>query len=326
MTIDDLFSALDLDGDGALSRTDLHGAAIRMGWHWPEAPLYAVLDALTIRESLPRRRFIETMSQIFSDPHGPFGQVLLGSPLHGVLSSGDLPGAPFNTGEDGAPSSDLPSLLRSAAGAEAAEDYGALKQRLNLPADPIAPERTALLIIDPQRSFTGGSWMRSIGPDGEREVAPIAQAFATCAHLLGQQPPEVAALFTRCPFPPDSYDWDERVGRILDPAQLYVVKPGNSVLWPPANGFRQWLDCLHQRGRDTLVMGGCTLNSCVRVSSIETQQLQRDRLQVVVDLSLCGARSGNYIRSPEFGGVSSVEAAVTEMLEAGVQVVPRLQW
>lgn len=326
MTIEDLFRALDLDGDGALSRTDLRAAAIRMGWHWPEAPVYAVLDALAIHEPLPRARFIEAMTQILSDPHGPFGKVLLGSPLHDVLSSGDLPGAPFNADRDSASSSDLPSLLRSVAGPEAAEDYEALMQRLDISTDPIAPERTALLIIDPQRSFTGGSWMRSIGPDGKREVAPIAQAFAICAHLLGQQRPAVETLFTRCPFPPDSYDWDERVARTLDPSQLYIVKPGNSVLWPPTNGFRQWLDCLHERGKDTLVMGGCTLNSCVRVSSIETQHLQRDRLQVVVDLSLCGARSGNYIRSPEFGGVSSAEAAVQEMLEAGVQVVPSLRW
>jgi nicotinamidase-related amidase len=326
MTLDDLFDALDLDADGALSRTDLHTAAIHMEWHWPEAPLYAVLDAFTVRAPLPRERFIEAMTQIFSDPHGPFGRVLLGSPLHGVLSSGDIPGAWFNTGGGSAPSSELPSLLRSVAGPEAAEDYEALEQRLGMPAEPIVPNRTALLVIDPQRSFTGGSWMRSIGPNGKREVAPIDQAFASCAHLLGQKRPAVETLFTRCPFPPDSYDWDERMARILDPGQLYFVKPGNSVLWPSTNGFRQWLDCLHQRGKDTLVMGGCTLNSCVRVSSIETQQLQRHRLQLVVDLSLCGARSGNYIRSSEFGGVSSVEAAVQEMVEAGVQVVPRLKW
>jgi hypothetical protein len=48
MTAEDLFHLLDCDGDGTLSRADLHQGARRLGWHWPEAPLYAVLDHLTI--------------------------------------------------------------------------------------------------------------------------------------------------------------------------------------------------------------------------------------------------------------------------------------
>ena len=43
MTLDELYDALDTNSDGELSRRDLHQAARRLGWHWHEAPLYAVL-------------------------------------------------------------------------------------------------------------------------------------------------------------------------------------------------------------------------------------------------------------------------------------------
>jgi hypothetical protein len=74
-------------------------------------------------------------------------------------------------------------------------------------------------------------------------------------------------------------------------------------------------------------MGGCTLNSCVRVSSIETRHLAAPRgLGVIVDLGLCGARRGNYIPSAEFNGLSSVEEAVREMSAAGVRVTGHVAW
>jgi hypothetical protein len=63
------------------------------------------------------------------------------------------------------------------------------------------------------------------------------------------------------------------------------------------------------------------------VSAIETQKLLGPRgLQVVVDLSLAGARLSNYRRSAQFGGQSSVQAAVSEMGEAGVTVTAQVAW
>ena len=76
MTVDELFETLDLDSDGAISRSELHRAARRERWHWPHARLYAVLDLLTIPGPLPRRAFISHMTQILRDPLGPFGEVL----------------------------------------------------------------------------------------------------------------------------------------------------------------------------------------------------------------------------------------------------------
>jgi len=93
-------------------------------------------------------------------------------------------------------------------------------------------------------------------------------------------------------------------------------------LWPPTNGFASWVESLLHKGKRTLVMGGCTLNSCVRVSAREVQErFSKDGIQVVVDLSLSGARLANYIPTSQFSGKSSVHAAIVEMGDSGVNVV-----
>lgn len=187
--------------------------------------------------------------------------------------------------------------------------------------------KTAVLIIDPQRAFTQGVWMQSMGADGDHQVEPIRTAFKNCGAFLAEHHGQLEWMFTRCPFPPGSYAWDPAVEQAIDPEQLYFIKPGNSVLWPRTNGFETWVQALIERGIDTLVMGGCTLNSCVRVSAIETQQQFIDHgFQVVVDLSLCGARAGNYRPSSQFQGLSSVKTAIREMTAAGVEVEEKTAW
>ena len=186
---------------------------------------------------------------------------------------------------------------------------------------------TALLIIDPQRSFTDGIWMRSIGYRAEKDVAPIRLAFDRCAAVLHRLYGRLEVMFSRCPFPPESYEWYEPLANILSRLQPYFIKPGNSILFPRTNGFREWIDQCIAQGKRSLVIGGCTLNSCVRVSSMETQALfPSDRLQVIVDMSLCGARGRNYLPSPEFGGESAVTSAVVQMTDAGVSVVRGVKW
>jgi len=49
-------------------------------------------------------------------------------------------------------------------------------------------------------------------------------------------------------------------------------------------------------------------------------------LQVVVDLSLSGARTSNFLSSSLYGGFSAVESAVREMLSEGVRVVQHVEW
>ncbi len=210
---------------------------------------------------------------------------------------------------------------------QAADDYRALVEGLDGAPLELSRRTGMLLVIDPQRSFTRGRWARSMGPGAATQVAPIAMAFAGCANLLANQSPLPEMMFTRCPFPPDSYDWDEAIAPLLPDDQPYFVKPGNSVLWPPTNGFESWARRELAGGRSQLVMGGCTLNSCVRVSAIETQELLGPAgLQVVVDLGLAGARRDNYLRSPQFGGRSSVDAAIDEMRSRGVRVTAQVLW
>jgi len=268
-----LFSRLDLDQDGTLTREELARAAADLHWSWPEAPLLALLDRLTLDGPLDRETFTACLEQIARDRLGPYGAALTRAPGP----------EPRPAGEGG--------------------------------------ERRALLIIDPQRAFTEGCWMRSIGPGREADVVPLRRAFAACAALLARAPDGLEVMLTRCPFPPDSYPWDAGVAAALPADQPYFVKPGNSALFPPSNGFRRWLERLLPAGRDTLVLAGCTLNSCVRVTALEVQALMGARgLRVVVDPDLCGARASNHEPSAEFGGRSSVEAALEELDEGGVRV------
>jgi nicotinamidase-related amidase len=343
MNTDQLFDLLDLDQDGKLSRKELRDAAQRLRWHWQQAPIYAVLDFLTIRSPLSKAAFISCMDQIIRDAHGPYGQVLRQGPetsklvcsndsAKGPQSWPEARGREGNTAAGGADfeSDDALSaveLLEDIEGHQAAADYGAVLEQLDWARPALWSGEAALLIIDPQRSFSSGAWMRSIGQNAEHEVMPIRLAFNNCARLLRAFYQSVEVMFTRCPFPPASYDWDEGLDGIVAPAQLYFVKPGNSAMWPPSNGYRQWVEGLRKRGKKTLVMGGCTLNSCLRVSAIETQTcLQNEDLEVVVDLSLCGARTQNYLKSPLFNGMSSVESAIREMTASGVTVVDRVAW
>ena len=117
-------------------------------------------------------------------------------------------------------------------GDQIAGHYAAALSGRNVSRLSVQPDETALLIIDPQRSFTSGAWMSSMGPIGEREVMPIRLAFENCAGLLKAVYGHVEVMFTRCPFPPESYGWDERLEGIIDSGQTYFVKPNNNVFFP----------------------------------------------------------------------------------------------
>ncbi len=337
----ELFAEMDLDADDALSRSDLHNAAIRLGWQWQEASIYAVLDLLTLQGPLSRELFCSIMTQIARDPHGPYGEVLCNATLLSSTWSADLPRTIDFAGAarqidcqngSGRPSERDPgraiiSHLSSAAGPEAGEDYRMIVDELADSTMTFAIPECALLLIDLQRSFSGGAWLQSMGAYADREAAPIRLAFDNCARFLSGQAGKLEKMFSRCPFPPDSFDWDERFASIIGNDRPYFIKPGNSMFWPPTNGFAEWVDGLVGRGKKTLLMGGCTLNSCVRVTAMDTQQRFADRgLQVVVVLSLSGARTSNYLRSPRFGGISAVELAVRDMIGAGVVILPDVSW
>ena len=322
-----------------VSRSELHRTACKLGWHWYEAPLYAVLDLLTVRQPISRQLFSKVLQDMAEDPMGPYGKVLLQT-AHFVPSPiSTHPSADFQNPRRRGPSlpitpADLPQyqndvtlfdILSRHSGRNIAKDYNRLVDTLASPR--IATTDAALLIIDPQRSFTSGVWKESIGVHAASEVEPIGLAFESCTALLAKVYHLMPVMFSRCPFPPTSYDWDDRLKPLLDEQQLYFLKPGNSILFPPLNGYSQWVSACRRSGKRLLVMGGCTLNSCVRVSAIDTQiRFGKSDLQVIVDLSICGARSTNYGPSPQFGGHSAVASAIHQMIEAGVRVVHQIRW
>ncbi len=331
---DALFKRLDLNQDGHVSRAELHTAAKRLGWHWQEAPLFALLDLLTIAEPITKKQFAGYLQQITDDAMGPYGNVLSNSPcFSSVLPPGPDQSFPAAFTDvdilsnkhrreflDADLRQDLVPALEKNLGTDISNSYHRLLNAFDI--YRISPREAVLLIIDPQRSFTEGVWMQSIGKGAAADVVPIAIAFNNCARLLNFIYGRMEIMFTRCPFPPESYDWDDRLAGIIDNKQLYFIKPGNSVFFPPLNGYIDWLEHCISKDKRTLIIGGCTLNSCVRVSSIETvKQFKNRNLRVVVDLSICGARLRSFLPSSLYAGMSAVESAIRQMTTAGVQVV-----
>jgi hypothetical protein len=336
--ISTLFDLIDLNNDGRLSRSELHAAAKRLGWHWNEAPLLAFLDLFTIQHPISKHDFKTYWHQIIEDPMGVYGRILLQSPLFSPqfqstsgrrmekkcrnlddFCKGSIPKRYYRFAND------LLSHLKNHCSDKAANDFHRLLCALNSVC--LSAGDTALLIIDPQMSFTSGVWMASIRKNPDIDITPISLAFKNGSNLLKTLYGKVEIMFSRCPFPPASYDWDRRFDDILNPKQLYFIKPGNSILFPPTNGFKEWVTNLIDSGKDTLVIGGCTLNSCVRVSAIEVHQyFKKLPLQVVVDLSISGARTSNFQPAEQYEGVSAVESAVRQMEAAGVKVVRCVRW
>ena len=337
MDLRHLFDRLDLNGDGQLTRSELHTAAKLLGWHWREAFLFAFLDLFTVMNPLTKSVFMSCGEEIVNDPQGIYGKVLLRSPLHQRLklqrnqNRHGCPSYPSPAAPDPALKTinrhncrrEMTDLLSEYGNVESAKAYAALLNGLGTVS--LAPHETAMLMIDLQHSFTSGVWMRSTGHRAHLNVTPIRLAFDNCARQLQNQYGKMEIMFTRCPFPPSSYGWDEQVDPILDSKQLYCIKPGNSALFPHTNGCREWIERCIENNKQTLVIGGCTLNSCVRVSAMEiVKRFGGDHLQVMVDLSLCGARIHNYLPSEKFSGGSTVESAIQQMLAEGVQVCEQI--
>ncbi len=68
------------------------------------------------------------------------------------------------------------------------------------------------------------------------------------------------------------------------------------------------------------------LENAIDKKAAHQYQSLLETLEVVVDLSLCGARTKNYASSHAFNGLSAVESAVVQMLNEGIQVVQRIEW
>jgi hypothetical protein len=329
MGFNELFDILDIDRDDKLSRQELYRAARQLGWHWHEAPLFAVLDLITLFGPISRQSFISYLNQILEDPRGPYGRVLLNANYDTFFNKTRVVFKPIELSSQEydrkKTENELIHILKQTAGNEIAEDYKRILQTLDF--KRVCLKDTVLLIIDPQRSFTKGVWMKSIGAQAQQDIKAIESGFRNCSQLIRRYGNSIETMFSRCPFPPDSYEWEDHFRGIINAIHPYFIKPGNSIMFPSTNGYRQWIERILGKGKSILVIGGCTLNSCVRVSAIETQKFFKNKhLRVIADLSICGARIENYRQSSMFGGLSSVESAIHEMIKSGVEVVRNLDY
>lgn len=217
----------------------------------------------------------------------------------------------------------------------------------------------ALVLIDCQQAFVRGCWMAGVG---KADVEPILSAYDRIASFLLTLPVGVRVLVTQCPFPTASdfelyppflnalLTWSSSRGASFK----QVVKPGNSVL--RASGAVQWFDEAVADGVRTVVVAGCTLTSCVRVSAsdIHRRYCSSFGLRTCVDLSLCGARASNYVKRCDSclqsylagyccssqsanckcgdesllqaGMKSPVDKAVADMKSIGIDVVDSFDW
>ncbi len=199
---------------------DVQQAALALNWGWPQAPIYAVLDRLAIEGGLDRNHLTSILNLMASDPNGPYGQVLM---QHRDDSDSGVSRVAKRKPQD--PTRlrlhELAPILTQLAGEKVAKEYDDLRH--DLPAMTLDPENSALFIIDPQRSFTQGAWMHSMGPSGEDEVQPIRLAFQNAASILKILIGTFDLAFSRCPFPPDSYDWDPTLEAVLPKEQTYFI-------------------------------------------------------------------------------------------------------
>jgi hypothetical protein len=204
---------------------------VDLDWRRPQAHLYALLDFLAIGSPLDRETFAACLVEASNDPHGVFGRVLRRGPPGMIRSVGDRSRSevaksiaePVLWNGTGLASTD--GLLREIVSSERAGDFAEALERSATPSYSVRSGETALLLIDPQRSFTAGEWLWQLGPVGDMEAMPIRLAFDNCARLLEVIYGRVETMFSRCPFSPESYGWDDVLDPLLDEDQPYFLKP-----------------------------------------------------------------------------------------------------
>merc|ERR1711879_121533 len=127
----------------------------------------------------------------------------------------------------------------------------------------------ALLLIDFQRAFLDGYWAKHFGLD---EVRPIDRAAKRVATLFSSgRLASIPVLSSRCYLEYPDSEPPEVLHVYLAPDSVpWVWKPNTNIM--EAEGFPEWLEANLRKGVQTLVIGGCTTTSCVRVSSQAVQR------------------------------------------------------
>ncbi|UJR30005.1 hypothetical protein I4U23_017551 [Adineta vaga] len=208
-------------------------------------------------------------------------------------------------------------------------------------------KRFALILIDPQNGFINdGCWARMFPPG---QSTPILEAFHHIVSFLRSipNPSSIPILISETGFSHHDRQIFEPIENELSQCNFLSItrtyKPHTNL--SVCSGVRQWLQEQVHENID-VVIGGCTITSCVRDSSIQIKKLF-PQLKLFVDQSLCAARKDNYIQrcqkclerymihaSPPVEecavclgkdsnekSISPVELAFQQMKNAGVKVV-----
>ncbi|XP_069101270.1 uncharacterized protein [Argopecten irradians] len=202
--------------------------------------------------------------------------------------------------------------------------------------------KLAVILIDLQHSFVLGSWCRGVA------VENIQKSFEECEKLVKSFLPNIPVLLTQCPFlnPQDRAFYSSVKGLFEERNYPVVYKYGTNIM--EAEGAESWVRSMIERQVDTIVIGGCTTTSCVRVSSVALRRhFKHAPVQFIVDLTMCGARDDNYVKRCDacmefymFSGgtrncelcvssedlTSPVELAKEYMSNAGVIVKEQFDW
>lgn len=161
------------------------------------------------------------------------------------------------------------------------------------------PKRFALILIDSQNGFINdGYWSRMFSKD---QTIPILDGFNRIVLFLRSitNPESIPILISQTGFSSRDQQIYEPILNELSQRKFlsitYTYKPHTNLSICP--GVRQWLSEQLENQLD-IVIGGCTITSCVRDSSIQMKKLF-PQLNFIVDQNLCAARKDNYIQRCE---------------------------
>jgi hypothetical protein len=209
------------------------------------------------------------------------------------------------------------------------------------------PKRFALILIDPQNGFINDGYWSRMFPIGQS--IPILEAFNRIALFLHSipNPHSIPILISETGFSSRDRQIFEPIANELSQRKFLsitrIYKPHTNLSICP--GVRQWLSEQLEAKLD-IVIGGCTITSCIRDSSIQMKKLF-PQLNLFVDQNLCAARKDNYVQRCEkclekymIDGslsiqeceiccrkdlteqmISPVELAYQQMKDAGVNIV-----
>jgi hypothetical protein len=161
------------------------------------------------------------------------------------------------------------------------------------------PKRFALILIDPQNGFINDGYWSRMFPIGQS--IPILDSFNRIVLFLRSipNPQSIPILISKTGFSSHDQQIYEPIANELSQRKFvsitHTYKPHTDLSICP--GVRQWLSEQLEAKLDIFI-GGCTITSCIRDSSIQMKKMF-PQLNFFVDRNLCGARKDNYVERCE---------------------------